>query len=158
MYDLEELACVAIICSSAAVLAENKTKKTKRTREWVKSWKLRRQENSSYQLLHSELRLEDKDAYRRYLRMDEDCFLELLGYVRSSIQKSDSCMRSAIPAEESLSMCLRFLATGECFRSLEYQSRLSLSFISNIMMQCCTVIFCSLKNEFLKVSTYTYLL
>ncbi|XP_055919373.1 putative nuclease HARBI1 [Eupeodes corollae] len=82
--------------------------------------------------------------------MNEDSFKELLSIVQNSIQKRNSVMREAIPAEESLAMVLRFLATGETFRSLDFQTRLSRSHISNVMIACCKAIYDGLRNKYLE--------
>ena len=61
--------------ASAAIFfmeADKQQKKKKKTRLWVKEWRLRREQRSSFKFLTEELRIDDNDAYRRYLRIDED--------------------------------------------------------------------------------------
>jgi hypothetical protein len=117
----------------------------------VKSWRMRRECNGSFKFLTEELRLEDKDLYRRYIRMDETCFEKVLEYITSKIKKQDTVMRQAIPPAKILALVLRFLATGESYKSLEYQTRLSLAYISETIPLVCSIIYEEMKSEYLKV-------
>lgn len=102
----QEAAAIAALCvvsASIMLLEEQKEKeKKKKARIWVKEWRLRRDTNSSFKFLTSELRLEDKDAYRRYLRMNEESFVQILEYIKSSIKKQDTVLRKSICPEETL--------------------------------------------------------
>ena len=42
-------------------------------------------------------------------------------------------MRKPVPPSQILAVTLRFLATGESYASLEYQSRISKSLLSNMI-------------------------
>ena len=55
---------VGVLCLANASLdfLELQEKKKKKKREWVKSWRLRRDSRSSFKFLTDELRLEDKNA------------------------------------------------------------------------------------------------
>ena len=149
-----QLAAVGCIYAASAAIffmEAEKQKKKKKTRVWVKEWRLRREQRSSFKFLNEELRLDDKDAYRRYLRMDEDSFLQVLGYIKTAIEKKNTVMRNAISPEETLTAVLRFLATGETYRSLEYQTRLSLTFLSQTIPAVCKIIYEKMKGDYLKV-------
>jgi len=52
-----------------------------------------------YRLLHNELRFEDPEGYKNFLRMDEDSFTYLLNGVKGMITKSNTVMRESIPPE-----------------------------------------------------------
>lgn len=146
----------SLYAASAAILfmeAEKKeVKKKRKPRKWIKEWRTSREHSSSFTFLMGELRLNDKDAYRRYLRMDEKSFLIVLGYIRSAIEKKDTVLRNCISPEETLAAVLRFLATGESYRSLEFQSKLSLSFLSETVPKVCQIIYDNMKADYLKVS------
>ena len=62
-----------------------------------------------YNTLVQELRAEDTAAFKNFLRMDQNCFDELLEMVKPHIQKQDT----SISAGEKLALTLRYLATGE---------------------------------------------
>ena len=54
-----------------------KTEKKQR-KEWVKGWLANRQRKGAYTNIIRELKLIDKENYRRYLRMDEETFKVIL--------------------------------------------------------------------------------
>ena len=53
--------------------------------------------------------------------------------------------------DERLSLTLRYLATGEFFRSLNYKSRISLVAVSYIVKGCCSTINDRLQNMFIEL-------
>ena len=65
-----------ILVASAALVIANVLRKRKRQRRniWTKRWLLRRDEKSAYQNILQELRLEDPDHFRKYLRMNTVTF------------------------------------------------------------------------------------
>ena len=123
----------------------------------MKSWRLRRDSRISFKFLTEELRLEDKNAYRQYIRMDEACFKKLLGYIETDILKKNTIMRDSVPPEECLTAVLRFLATSESYRSLEFQTRLSLTFLSRAIPKICGLIYKNMKEDYLKVFFFCFI-
>lgn len=69
------------------------------------------------------------------------------------ITKQDTHLRKAIPADEKLAITLRFLATGESYKSLQYQYRVSDSTIASFIKPVCSAIYTCLKDEYLKMPT-----
>ena len=67
----------------------------------------------SSQLPVQKLRAEDAAAFKHFLRMDQNCFDELLEMVKPQKQKQDTNMRKSITAGKKLALTLRYLATGE---------------------------------------------
>ena len=65
-----------------------------------------------YHSMVKELRYEDPEAFRGYLRMDIATFDELFEMVESQISLSRR-VRVPVPAGERLAVTLRFLATGK---------------------------------------------
>ncbi|KAK4318011.1 hypothetical protein Pmani_010963 [Petrolisthes manimaculis] len=115
----------------------NMKKKKKARRHWVKPWMARKSKNVFNNLL-KEMCLEDQQAFYDYHRMHRKNFAEFLELVS--------------PAQR-LSITLRYLATGESRRSLEFQYRTSHCLISSIIPETCDAIFTSLKNDYLKLPT-----
>lgn len=153
----EECAKLLAAASGAALLVACVNTKQKRKRScWVKPWIKRRDERSSFHLLNKELLLEDLSAYRNYLRMSEQSYSELLNLVDNTLRKQDTYMRKSISSDEKLSATLRFLATGESYQSLEYQTRLSKSFLCTEIPRVCEVIYHALKEKYLKVCMNKY--
>ncbi|CAL8311043.1 unnamed protein product [Gadus morhua 'NCC'] len=55
--------------------------------------------------------------------------------VAPSIIRQDTHMRQAISPEERLSICLRYLATGDSFRSIAFAFRMGASTVAGIVHQ-----------------------
>ncbi|GFR57442.1 hypothetical protein ElyMa_003456700 [Elysia marginata] len=100
----------AIALAMALTCRKRRTCKKKRTK-WPKQWFLNRAKFGHIELL-KELRDNEPDDYKNFLRMDGDCFNEVLEMVEPHIKKEDTVMRKAIPPVDRLSLTLRFLATG----------------------------------------------
>ena len=90
---------------------------------WVRPWIQNRQQYGSFHTLHKELEL-DQQAFKEYFRLDKTQFEMLLNNVYKHIIKRDTNMRECIKPKEMCSLTLRYLASGESFRSLEFQFRI----------------------------------
>lgn len=102
-----------------------------------------------------ELRSGETELYRNFVRMSTVQFDHLLGLVTPFIQKQDTNMRMSIPASERLVLTLRFLATGDNFRSLQYLFRIPQTTISRIIQKFWTrAIYNVLVGEFVKVIAF----
>lgn len=110
----------AIALALALVCRKRRTSKKKRTK-WSKQWFLHRAKFGHSELL-KELRNNEPDDYKNFLRMDGDSFDELLELVGPHIRKQDTVMRKAIPPADRLSLTLRFLATGNAFQDLKFMT------------------------------------
>ena len=82
--------------------------------------------------------------------MDVDHFEELVHPLSPFLQKQDTNMRECISPEERCCVTLRYLASGESFRSLEYQFRISEKAISYIVYKVAFAITQALGKEHLK--------
>lgn len=127
-------------------------KKRKPRSVWTKNWLLRRPQNGFYAKMLAELRAEEPYLYRNFLRMNGDQFDHLLGLVSPYIQKKDTNMRRSISAGERLALTLRYLATGEHFRSLQILFRIEVSTISKIIPEVLDAIYTVLVGEYLQVN------
>lgn len=122
----------------------NKVKRGK-DRTWIKE----RKTKGAFNNIFHDLSLNDHDGFRRFMRMNYEQFIELCEYVTPIIQKNDTNMRKAICPKERVALTLRFLATGESFRSLEYQFRISRKAISYIIEEVCFAIISTLSKTYL---------
>ena len=115
----------------------------------MKNWVGRREKCASGTLL-KELKDEDPVAYRNILRLDAqfDAFLQMIA---GMIKKQDTKMRTAIATATKLEITLRYLATGDTFKSLEYLFRVPECTISLFVPEVLTAISQVLK-PFIKVS------
>ncbi|CAB4003682.1 Hypothetical predicted protein, partial [Paramuricea clavata] len=141
-----EASKIASLISIALII--KRRRKRRRRSLWTREW-LKRNERGVFRQLMEELRLEDPEHYRRYLRMDTSKFECLLEKVEMKLTRKDTNMREAIPAGERLALSLRFLATGESYSSLHYQFRISVSSFALIVPEVCQAVFDVMKDEFL---------
>lgn len=138
------VACFAVILAKCL-----QTKR--RHRFWSRSWFLRQNLYSHVHLL-SELRLNDTDSYRNYLRMDEARYIQLLEKVRPLLEKQDTKFRKAISVHEKLSATLRFLATGRSYEDLKFSCAISPQSLGRIIPETCRAIYSVLRADYIKVS------
>lgn len=118
----------------------------KKKRTWVRRWINRRVSHGASITLLKELAEEDHVAYRNHLRMDPDKFNELLENIEPHISKKDTVMRMAIPSRTKLEITLRYLATGDSFKSLQYLYRVPANTISCFLPEILSAIFHCLSS------------
>lgn len=108
MADIDEVEMFSIILNGYLLI-----KKRKKERKcWSKKWLLRRSRLGVSNTLLRELRLENVDDYRRYMRIDPGTFDELHDMIRLKISRMDTNFRNCIPSDTRLELTLRYLATG----------------------------------------------
>lgn len=122
-------------------------------RWWVRPWIRERELNcqGNINLLHNGLSTLDANNFKNFIRMDENTFHLLLDLVKNDISRKDTMWRNSISARDRLTITLRYLATGETYKSLEYSFRVGQSTISKIVPEVCAAIYKNLKKEYLTV-------
>ena len=100
-------------------------------------------------LVQTELKNQYADDFKNLLRMTEDQFEYLLQRVAPLISKSDTNMRKT-----KLEVTLRYLATGDSFKSLEFFFRVPKNTISIFIPDTCEAIY-NVLGEYIKVSNNT---
>lgn len=128
-----------------------KLKRRRKRRWWVRQWIQRRNNNGGSTFISRELRNENPEDFKNILRLSDTHFDFLLNKIQFNIQKLNTTMREAIPADTKLKITLRYLATGDSFKSLEYFFRVPKSTISKCLPEVCTEIYAALA-EFIEVS------
>ena len=116
-------------------------------KKWVRPWIRNRQNAGAFHTLFRELHLDDL-AFKEYLRLDKTQFENLLQKVYKHLIKQDTNMRECIKPEEMCCLTLRYLASGESFRSLEFQFRIGRKTISCIVVDVSLAIIKEFKNHF----------
>ncbi|CAB4013843.1 Hypothetical predicted protein [Paramuricea clavata] len=111
---------------------------------------MRRQGQGAYANLVKELNAEEPEQFRQYHRIDRQSFESILTMVNPLIVKQDTQMRFSISPRERLTVTIRFLATGESFRSLAFQFRMGERTISGIIEETCLALYGTMKGNFLK--------
>nr|XP_022906871.1 uncharacterized protein LOC111418565 [Onthophagus taurus] len=138
----------AILAQRINRLAKSKEKRKKR-RWWVRKWILQRK-SGTHNLVDRELRSNYTEDFKNLLRMSEAEFDYLLERVSPLISKSDTNMRQAVNAKTKLTVTLRYLATGDSFKSLEFLFRVPKNTISKFIPETCEAIHKTLR-EFIQV-------
>ena len=133
----------AIVLASTGIVLELTLmkKKQKRRFAWVRTWLARREEKGVYNNLMQEMRLEDAESFRRFLRMNTATFDQLLAMVTPVLEKQSTRMRKPLSVAEKLACTLRYLATGESYSSLQFQFRISKSAICLFVTDVCSAIY-----------------
>ncbi|XP_051959647.1 uncharacterized protein LOC127627338 [Xyrauchen texanus] len=124
----------------------------RRRRTWVHQTLRRRSQFGEFHHLLQELRLDD-GRFQRYFRLSRAQFDDLLSRIGARITLQDTNYRRSIPAAERLSICLRFLATGDSFRTIASSFRVGVSTVSQIVQQVVTAIWDCLVEEYMAVPT-----
>ena len=146
LYDVEYEYLLRLQILNDELQAQEKKKKVKRLC-WVKPWIRRRGEQGHYQNLIQELRLTDSASYRNYARFPPNLIDELVGRLRVHLQKTDTNWREALSPELKLLATLRYLATGDSYKSLQYAFRVGHSTISKFIPEVCKAIVEELMPE-----------
>lgn len=130
------------------ILTDRKEKKPRKKRRWwTRDWILNRSVTGASALIQKELVSTYPEDFKNLLRMSEDHFNYLLQRISNRIQKSDTHLREAIPAQTKLEMTLRYLATGDSFKSLEFLFKVPTSTTSKFLSDVLDSIYISLcKN------------
>lgn len=134
---------------------KRKQKKRKSKRKWVSDWLMRRESENVTKKLLFELQNNDSDLFNNYSRISPQQFDFILKNITVRTQKQSTNMRRPIDPNLQLIITLRFLATGESFRSLSYQFRVGISTIAHLVLRNCEAIFDFLKTDFLMVNIDT---
>lgn len=140
-----------------AILRKKNRSKNKRKRKWVREWIQRRATNDITKTLIEELRNEDSNGFKAFTRVSYEEYEFLLKKVRPIISKKDTNMRKSIPAETRLLLTLRFLGTGDSYRSLMFLFRVPHNTISDIVPATCKALYDTLCGEFLQVPIFDIL-
>ena len=90
-------------------------------------------------------------------RMSKDTFLYLCDKLRSSISKSDTIMRKAIPTEQRVALTLWFLSTGADYRTIGHLFGVSKSTVCVVTKRVCASIVKCLLPEYINIPTGTAL-
>lgn len=104
------MSSAAVVAAVIAICAAELNRRKRRI--WVRKLYQRRQALGCYPTLLRELRDEDPESFRGYLRMDIETFDALLELVEEEIQLNAK-YRFPISTRERLAVTLRFLATGD---------------------------------------------
>lgn len=151
---MSEVVRAGVVVLATVLKKELERKERERQRRrtvWVKSWIQKRQQFGASSTLLRELRDEDPLSYRNILRMNPIQFDCLLQMVHDIIQRKDTKLRRSITAQTKLEITLRYLASGDSLKSLEYLFRVPECAISTFLPEVLSAVALVLQ-PFIKVS------
>lgn len=96
---------------------------------------------------------EPSNNFENFTRMSQDDFTFLLNKISPYISKADTNMRRCIPVQERFFIALRYLATGDSYKSLSYLFKVSKQTISRCVDDVCKALMKELSGE-IKVRYY----
>lgn len=137
---------VALYSIIIGACIKKKNKRSQR-RVWCREWLQRRERMGSSVTILRELQEENETLFRNYVRMDINSFYILVSKVEGYIQRQETNMRQSISA--CVEATLRYLATGCCYTSLQYSTRISKQNLSIIIPETCDAIYEALKDNYM---------
>ncbi len=121
----------------------------RRRKCWTVTWltlEQRLTQGMYHQLMH-ELERNDIPGFVRLMRIEPAMFREIERRLYNVLLKEDTIMRSSISPGERIAVTLRYLATGETFRSLSFSFRIAHNTISGIIPEVCEAIIAEFGPE-----------
>ena len=125
----------------------------KKTRGSTRKRIRRREEEGMFTNLAQELLVEDTRTYREMMRMSYESLKKILGFIEPHITPKASAVIGAqlIRPTERLVLAIRFLVTGETYRSLSLQFRVSERAISYIIDEVTKAIVQYIGKDYIKI-------
>ncbi|XP_063635183.1 uncharacterized protein LOC134805923 [Cydia splendana] len=124
----------------------------KRPRMWVHPINTKRLEYGEYNRLCRELQ-SDEEKFFSYFRMSKGSFEELHNILQPFITKQDTNWRLAISSKERLAICLRYLATGDSYKTIAFSFRVGRSTVGGIVENVCQGVWNSLQPIYIPTPT-----
>ncbi|KAK9976949.1 hypothetical protein ABG768_018770 [Culter alburnus] len=124
--------------------------------KWVKPWILQRRAQGAFPNLCRELELQETCDFKNFAWLFPTQFHMLKELISPIIQRANTNYQDCLSMGERLMITLRFLATGESFKSLSYQFRVGMSTIQQFVPETCAAIYQVLKDKYLKVYMYLF--
>ncbi|XP_051536726.1 uncharacterized protein LOC127430744 [Myxocyprinus asiaticus] len=145
---------LALSALDLLLVEEERKKRTQKIQrnhtKWVKSWTLQRQAQGAFPNLCRVLELTDTSDLKNFAWLFPVQFHMLKELISPIIQRQNRNYRDCISVGERLMITLRFLETGESFKSLSYQFRVGMSTIRQFVPETCAAIYQVLKEKYLK--------
>ena len=131
MSNVQVIAALALLLDDEDEEKENIQERS----QWVQQWIARRKSDGAFYTIFQELKQENAEGFRGYVRLNTSSFEKSVELLAPSLLKKDTVMRECIKPEEMCCVALRYFASGESFCLLEYQFRISRKALSYIVEQ-----------------------
>ena len=138
---------------AVAAALEDSPPPRKKRRVWVWPYLQRKAQYGHYDTLMDELYDDNPELYRNYIRMDRQQFMDIVELISPIIERKNTRWRPAIDPRARLAITLRFLATGDSYKSLQYSFRVAHNTISGIVPDTCNAIVTAMAHEHLQLPT-----
>ena len=145
---MEEEMLLSLTASAVLIRQKRRAKGAKR-KFWTRNWLLDRPFYGQYEKLLAELKTDDVPSFMNFLRVDPLMFQEVVDRVGPTIEREDTNMRKALSPGLRIAITLRFLATGDSYKSLQYGFRVAHNTISLIIPETCQAIIQEYQDEVL---------
>lgn len=126
-------------------------RKRKRRSCSVQPYLQRRPELGQYENLMYHLERENPELYRNFVRLGPGLFHEIVERVRPYLQRQYTNFRRPLTVGHRVSITLRFLATGDSYKSLGYSFVVAPNTISLIVPETCRAITLAYADEVLRL-------
>lgn len=142
----------AIVIAAGAFLLQKNQNDTKKTaRKWISHLIQKREQYGAFNVILKSID-QQPDLLMNFIRMSQDNFNELVDLVYPFIVKQDTNFRKSISPAERLMITLRFISTGDTYKSLEYLFKIADSTIQKIIPETCTVLYNVLQKHLKVIS------
>ena len=105
----------------------------------------------------NELNVTGFSHFKNFTRMSVEDFDYLTEAITPYVKRQDTTFRKAISVRERLGVTLRFLATGDSYRSMNYLGTMSHASVGDIVPEVCQAIIQVLRDQ-IKVSQILYMI
>ena len=148
-YDDDSDEGLLLLLAAAYFVNKQRRKRKYAKRCWVQVPNLLRATHGGFAGIFEIYKQHHPSLYRNSLRMDPSSFEKILNLIRTSITKTNTAMREAIPPEQRLAVTLIFLATGDSIKLIAMFFRMGVSTVRKIVYATCTAIWQGLKDTYL---------
>ena len=108
---------------------------------WVRDWLLERDRLGAYSTLFEELKVSDQFSFHNLVRMTVPQFYEILHRLEHRIKKQDTRWRRALSPGLKLAVSIRYYASGDTYKSLQYLFRVPHNSTSILVREVSEAIF-----------------
>ena len=149
---LRLMACRRKVIAMILLLESHDDNERVAKRGKARGWIRRREEKGYFENIITELTIEDTSGFKEMMRMSKEDFIYVLEQIEQDITPTQVIGGHAVICPKArLALTIRFLATGETYRSLSFQFRISRAAISYIISQVSRAIYRHLGGAYLKV-------
>ena len=138
-------AAACLLAAAAIKKAKAKTRKIRQGRKkksvWVRDWLLKRKRYGMFEKVMKHLREGDVRSFKNIVWMDPGMFNQMVADLAPRLQKTTTNCREPLSVGFKLAITLRYLSTGDSYKSMAYGFRVAPNTIVSIVPEVCQVIY-----------------